>query len=107
MREWSRRSAAVRTAVSDNDNTRIDAIKTLFVRHRYSEQEALMRARILYYMQIGYYALDLGESTEVRLANLPGYLYGFTGQHADEHEIDTYLQHAKTKRLGVFYDTNH
>ena len=41
--------------------------------------DAFVRARVLYYMQIGYYALDIREPMETRLALTPHYLEAFTG----------------------------
>ena len=58
---------------------RTEAVKALFVRFGYEDEDALVRARVLYYMQIGYYALDLREPIETRLNLTPHYLKAFTG----------------------------
>ena len=51
-----------------------------------------MRARVLYYMQIGYYALDLNEPIETRLNLTPHYLKAFTGLAPSEAEVGTALR---------------
>jgi hypothetical protein len=38
-------------------------------------------------MQIGYYALDLGETLDTRMSRIPGYLEGFTGKTPSPDEV--------------------
>jgi hypothetical protein len=59
----------------------------MFGRHGYAPEEALVRARVLYTMQVGYYALDLREPMEARLALAPHYLETFTGVRPHEEEL--------------------
>lgn len=87
IREWSRRDARVHDMVARNDRTRQEAICAMFLRHGYDAEEADIRARILYYQQIGYYALDLNEPLAVRQHRIAGYLYGFTGKKALPEEV--------------------
>src|SRR5260370_20005097 len=79
IREWARRSPKVRKSLDRSDSERTAAIQALFERFGYREQDALVRARVLYYMQIGYYALDIREPIEARLALTPLYLEAITG----------------------------
>ena len=53
-----------------------------------------MRARVLYYMQIGYYSLDLREPIEARLNLTPHYLKAFTGLAASKSEVDAFRAYA-------------
>ncbi|MEM8792265.1 MAG: TetR/AcrR family transcriptional regulator [Pseudomonadota bacterium] len=101
VREWARRSQPVQDAVARSDQTRLAAIAGLFERHGYDPLEATSRARILYYMQIGYYALDLQEPAETRLANVPGYLEGFTGKPADRRELAAFTTHIRQVLRGA------
>ncbi|WP_306120957.1 MULTISPECIES: TetR/AcrR family transcriptional regulator [unclassified Roseitalea] len=87
VRQWSRQSGAVRRIVDRADATRMAAIQAMFERHDYPSDEAEVRARILYYMQIGYNAVELSEPLEERLKRVPGYLLGFTGQAGRPEEI--------------------
>ena len=94
VREWARRSAHVRKALDRADRIRTEAMKALFVRFGYEERHAFVRARVLYYMQIGYYALDLREPIEARLNLTPHYLKAFTGVDPSEAEIDAFRAYA-------------
>ncbi|CUH58827.1 TetR/AcrR family transcriptional regulator [Thalassobacter stenotrophicus] len=90
VREWSRRDPAVRAVIDRSDTARTDALRDMFARYDYSPAEADIRARVLYYQQIGYYALELSESLDIRLSRLPGYLLAFTGQSASTAEIEAF-----------------
>jgi AcrR family transcriptional regulator len=94
VREWARRSAHVRKALDRSDRVRTEALKALFVRFEYEDEDAFARARVLYYMQIGYYALDLREPIETRLNLTPHYLKAFTGVLPTEGEIDPFRAYA-------------
>ena len=73
IRQWARIDEAVRKRVYDVDLGRIDAIADIFLQAGQDKVEAEVRARIMYFHQIGYYALDLGETMEQREALLPHY----------------------------------
>jgi AcrR family transcriptional regulator len=94
VREWARRSRSVRKAVDRSDRLRTEALKALFVRFGYEDEDAFVRARVLYSMQIGYYALDPGEPIEARLKLTPYYLKAFTGVDPSEAEIDAFRAYA-------------
>jgi AcrR family transcriptional regulator len=94
VREWARRSAHVRKALDRSDRVRTEALKALFVRFGYEDRDAFVRARVLYYMQIGYYALDLKEPIETRLNLTPHYLKAFTGVLPTEGELDPFRAYA-------------
>ena len=79
MREWSRRDVALHRIVLAEDAACVDAIASLFRRHGYDEKDAFVRARIMYFTQIGYYALELGETEEERLRYTANYVSTFTG----------------------------
>lgn len=83
VREWARRSGPVRHIVDQADEQRVQALTALFLRHGYEPTDGFIRARILYFMQIGYYALDLAEPQSKRLSYLAAYLRGFTGEEPD------------------------
>ena len=101
VREWSRRSGSVRRVLDRSDQTRLAAIAAMFERHGYDEDAAEMRARILYFMQIGYYALELREPLETRLALVPGYLEGFTGRKPKPREVDAFYAHIRAIGKGT------
>jgi AcrR family transcriptional regulator len=94
VREWARRSVGVRKALDRSDRLRTEALKALFIRFGYEDEDALVRARVLYYMQIGYYALDLKEPLETRLSLTPHYLRAFTGVAPAKPEVDAFRAYA-------------
>lgn len=90
VREWARRDEAVRQRIDAADAARLDAVTAMFERHGYSPGDADARARILYFMQLGYHALDLREPMDVRMSRIEGYVRGFTGQAPDAFAIATF-----------------
>ena len=101
VREWARRSGKVRRILDLSDQRRLDALAEMFVRFGYEKLEATTRARVLYYMQVGYNEAELNEPMEDRLKLLPSYLLTFTGVRAPRHEIDAfadYIQAVQDKR---------
>jgi AcrR family transcriptional regulator len=95
IREWARRDGSVRRVVDRSDQARHAAIARMFMRHGYTEGEADIRARVLYYQQIGYYALELEETVEERLTRVGGYLYAFTGVQPSLEEVAEFKAFAR------------
>jgi len=95
VREWARRSHGVRERLDAADVARVNAISDMFLRHGYEETEAFTRARIIYFMQIGYYALVENEPFESRFALLRPYLVSFTDQEPDPAEMAAFLDLAR------------
>lgn len=87
VRDWSRRAPKVRDALRTSDNQRLTALQAMFERFDYPEQEAIARARILYYMQIGYDDAQLNEPMEARSHMVAFYLVGFTGKTPSDEEV--------------------
>ena len=94
VREWARISETARARLDQADRDRMAAIEAMFGRHGNTPEEALVRARVLYTMQIGYYALDMRESMEARLALAPHYLETFTGARPSEEELAAFRAYA-------------
>lgn len=83
VREWSRRDKAVRKLIDAADTVRIASITAMFQRFGYQAQDADARARILYFMQLGYHALEVREPMDLRMSRLGPYLKGFIGADPD------------------------
>jgi len=102
MRDWGHHAEAVRRAVKRADRKRVKAIAGVFERGGFAPQEALIRARILYYTQVGYYALEEDESMAQRSNNLAAYFKDFTGRDLAPARVAEHhrriLQHRKTIR---------
>ncbi len=87
IRDWARRSGKVRRVLDASDAQRVAAIADVFVRFDYPKDEAMTRARVMYYMQIGYNDAELQETMAERQAQVSRYIFVFTGQHASEAEL--------------------
>jgi AcrR family transcriptional regulator len=86
LREWARRSTAIRELLDGEDEARIEALRHFYLRFDYPMPQALIRARVLYYSQIGFYALGTRESLETRLDYTEAYFEAFTGQQLTARE---------------------
>lgn len=96
VREWARRDATVRQVVERSDTARHQALTRMYERFGYPPEDADIRARVLYYQQIGYYALELAETLETRISRVEGYLRCFTGVQPSREEVDSLIEFART-----------
>ncbi|WP_269931723.1 TetR/AcrR family transcriptional regulator [Aminobacter sp. HY435] len=87
VRIWARRDPSIRAVIDEADTRRIDAITAMYQRYGYDEKNAFIRARVLYFMQIGHYTLDVDEALDVRVSYVPAYLLSFSGQEAEPGDI--------------------
>ena len=87
VRDWARRDEAVRRAVDLSDDLRLDALQSMFTRYGYDPDEAAVRARVVYFTQIGYETLDTRRNRRDRARTGPHYLFCHTGQKATPEEI--------------------
>ena len=83
MRDWARISTKVSAAVRRVDDLRVNIIKQVFLEMGCTESEALVRARIAYFHQVGYYLLGVDETRRQRLQLLPLYVRFLTGHSID------------------------
>ncbi|MEP0940198.1 MAG: TetR/AcrR family transcriptional regulator [Rhizobiaceae bacterium] len=83
VRDWARLDKSVLEVVRREDAQRIETIAAMFQRFGFAEDEAEVRARVLYFAQVGYHAMDFGDSNKERLARLDHYYLSFTGQRLD------------------------
>ncbi|WP_298920500.1 TetR/AcrR family transcriptional regulator [uncultured Roseobacter sp.] len=107
IRDWARRSDEVRAVLRASETERLEALRSLFVRFGYPELEAIARARILYYMQIGYDDAQLNEPMQERSRLNASYILGFTGQEPTPDEVDAmvaYTQEIEARKLAKSRD---
>ena len=74
IREWARISQPVADIVHAVDEQRIDTLRRLYSGFGYKPKDALIRARVMYWHQIGYYSIGVQESVDEREKNLGTYL---------------------------------
>lgn len=79
VRDWARVSTEASIAVRRVDDSRIALIHGIFRRLGFPDPEAFVRARITYFHQVGYYALQIKESAKERKRLLPYYAAILTG----------------------------
>ena len=79
MRDWARRSEAVKAAVQQADVDRTKTIEQAFITAGYAVDAARIRARALYFIQIGYYEANIKESRARRVENWREYVKVITG----------------------------
>ena len=90
IREWARRSEAIREEMRAADDARIDALTELYRRFGYAMPEALIRARVIYFAQIGFYALDVEEPMATRVAYTAAYFEAYTGKRIARKAADDF-----------------
>ena len=66
VRQWGTVDADVRKLVAGIDSERINAFTRLFIEAGQEPTEAMVRARVVYFHQIGYYTLGIDETREER-----------------------------------------
>lgn len=89
VREWARVSTAAAQLVRQVDETRLDILRSLFHGLGFPKLEADIRARVMYYHQVGYYALRLRETVDYRRSVFPTYFkvlvgVSFPGEYLDD-----------------------
>ncbi|NVO57077.1 TetR/AcrR family transcriptional regulator [Rhodobacteraceae bacterium B1Z28] len=101
VRDWARKSGKVRRSLDQSDARRMEALHAMFVRYGYSEIEAETRARVLYYMQIGYDLAQLNEPMSTRISMVPHYLYVFTGVEPRPEEVAEFSAYSQRYWKGA------
>jgi AcrR family transcriptional regulator len=99
MRNWARTDATLKSAFDAADAARVAAIRAMFERYGYGDEEADIRANAIYLTQVGYIALGTTEMLEARLRRIPTYLETFTGYPADPAELETFV--ARHQARGI------
>jgi AcrR family transcriptional regulator len=92
IRYWARHDEALRKTVKAEDSARVAAIAGFFTRHGFHQPEAFIRARVIYFTQISYYALRVEEDEAMteRMGYLEAYFRCFTGRDIDPAIAETY-----------------
>jgi AcrR family transcriptional regulator len=96
IRNWARNDSALQVRLDKADETRTRAIAAMFRRFGYSKENAQVRSRTVIYTQIGYIAMQVSESKEMRIARMPDYVEVYTGVTPTEAAISRFMaRHAK------------
>jgi AcrR family transcriptional regulator len=87
VRGWAHQSEAVTVRINAADETRLAAIRAMFERFGYAPDDADVRARTVYLVQIGYIAMQVQETSAVRMARVPRYVEIYSGRTPRAGEI--------------------
>lgn len=87
VRLWARRAPEVLKVVASADQQRLDALTAMFTRHGFAPDDALVRARVLYFTQIGHYTLDIREDMALRASRTRAYVLAFCGQEPTAEDL--------------------
>jgi AcrR family transcriptional regulator len=79
IRDWARTSKKVAKVLAKVENRRIALLMRIFQNFGYQGTNAEIRARITYYHQVGYYAMDVRENRGLRFDLAPYYAEVLTG----------------------------
>ncbi|SNX71691.1 TetR family transcriptional regulator [Cereibacter ovatus] len=96
VRSWALQDATMMAEVHSADAARLAALGAMLCRWGHDAQDADVRARTVYLVQIGYISMQANETMATRLARIPNYVEIYTGQRPAPNEIARL--HA---RLGV------
>ncbi|MCV2868897.1 TetR/AcrR family transcriptional regulator [Defluviimonas sp. WL0002] len=87
IRGWAHQSDAVMARVAAADERRLAAIRAMFERFGYGAEDADVRARTVYLVQIGYISMQVRESVATRMARIPAYVKTYSGQAPTDREF--------------------
>lgn len=87
VRVWARHEDPIKAIVRQADSQRLDALAAMFGRHGFEPLDAIVKARVIYFTQIGQYALEVNEPMPVRHRTVIPYLRAFSGQEPTEEHV--------------------
>lgn len=73
IREWAHSSSRTADVLRRVEEFRIEQLRRMFEAMGFEDNAALIRARVMYFHQTGYYAMQIVETVEERLENVPYY----------------------------------
>ena len=95
VRGWAHQSEAVTARVNAADERRLQAIRKMFERFGYAADDADVRARTVYLVQIGYIAMQVQEDPVARMSRVKRYVEIFSGRSPTAREMARF--HARVK----------
>ncbi len=99
IRAWGNNDPDVKEAVRQADAVRIESLRDMYARDGYRHPDCFIRARILYFSQVGYFALETArqETREERKSYIEAYFRAFTGRELDPDVAAEHREHAQFK----------
>ncbi len=91
VRSWALQAPEILDEVKEADQTRLEALKRIFLRFGEQDIAADVRARTIYLVQIGYISMQSKEELSVRMKRIPEYVRIFTGLAPQQRELDRFF----------------
>lgn len=99
VRSWALQDKAVEARVRSADEARLAALTQMLVHWGIAAEEADIRARTIYLVQIGYISMQAREDIETRLGRIPLYVKIYADQEPQPREIARF--NARFRRPGL------
>ena len=87
VRSWALQDDTIMQRLQAADIERLDMLSQLLMSWGHSREDADVRARTIYLVQIGYISMQVREDTATRLTRIPGYVEIYTGKVPQPHEM--------------------
>jgi AcrR family transcriptional regulator len=91
IRNWAQQSPELKKTLKQTDKERVAAIRAMFSRFSFDDEQADIRAHTVYYTQVGYISMMVDEPISDRLKRMPAYVESFTGRYPKESEIARFM----------------
>ncbi|WP_118180122.1 TetR/AcrR family transcriptional regulator [Paraburkholderia phosphatilytica] len=91
IRSWAQQSPEIAHEAADDDQQRIAALTAMFRRFDYPPLTADVRARAMYFTQLGYVATQPSEDLDTRMSRIAEYVAVFTGVRPEERELERFF----------------
>lgn len=100
VRAWARKAPTALKLVQEIDSAWINVFQAYLERGGMLAPESFVRARIMYFHQVGYFALGLKETLAERAKLAPHYYEALTGSPAPEGLVEALLALTQTKSVS-------
>lgn len=91
VRSWALQAPTILDEVRQADEVRLQALTRMFTRFGQADAIADVRARTTYLVQIGSLSVQPSEDRAYRMKRIPHYVVIFTGQVAEQRELDRFF----------------
>lgn len=91
IRSWAQQSPDIAREAADDDERRVAALTDLFRRFDYPPLAADVRARAMYFTQLGYVSTQPNEDMAVRMSRIAEYVEVFTSVRPEERELQRFF----------------
>ncbi|MDA5558565.1 TetR/AcrR family transcriptional regulator [Shimia sp. MMG029] len=97
IRDWARKSKAIKQRLDAVDHNRIEAVTAVFLRHGYTPEQAQVRGATVICTQTGYFSMDIQEDPDERLRRVQYYVELFAGEAPSQEDIAAFHDRHRDK----------